>query len=141
MTTPLPEYGDAEALVVVEGAAALDLRLVTDLPAELLAADVLPLVQVGAFGGVDLDPARELVRLDADVYVGPDADGEPDRAGARDIAERVRAWFLRGLPGTTRDGMTVQRVRTISRPTARPYDESPVRRCHAAYELVIATRR
>lgn len=139
MPSPPPEYADVEELLVDLIGTALDVRVVTDLPAELTAA-VLPVIQVYAYGGTDIDPSREIVNIDVDCYVGPDVDGEPDRAGARDLAERARAYLLRVLPGTTVDGVTVQHVRTISRPTAREYDESPIRRRHAAYGLRVATR-
>lgn len=145
------QYADVEALLVVWlPTAVTGIRALTDLPADLLAAladedaDLRGIVQVEAFGGADTDPSAEIVNVDVDVYVPPDADGEPDRAAARDLAEDVRSAVLVVLPGTVHalpsGAATVQAARTISRPTVRPYDESPVRRFHASYRIKVATR-
>lgn len=137
-------YADAEALVAVWIEAVLaDVRAMTDTPLDLLAllADLRGICVVSAFGGFALNPAQDRVHLDLDWFVGPDAGGEPDRAAASDLARDGRAAMLAQLPGySTADGATVQFVTEMSRPTERPWDESPIRRFSAAYRLVVATR-
>jgi hypothetical protein len=98
-------------------------------------------VQVEAFGGNDLNPALDECRVDVDVYAPADPDGNPDRGLAHDVAAYVRAGFLFHLPGHWTDEATVSRVATVSRPTARPYDENTsIRRFSAAYSVTVKSR-
>ena len=101
-------------------------------------------MQVWAYTGADVSPAVDEPAVDIDFYVGPGSDGEPRRGEARDGAEAIRTAFLRELPGhvaTTSFGTAeVLSVRTVSRPAIRPYDESAIRRSHAAYRIRVQSR-
>lgn len=148
-------YADAEQLLVdwlEQALAALQLRARTRLPegdalqALLAEPDVAGVIHVEAFGGDDIDPLRERVNVDVDLYWPALPDGNPDDAGANDTAALIRAALLYHLPGyytTMTDGTvaTVHAVATFSRPTARPYDDNlAICRRHAAYQVTIATR-
>jgi hypothetical protein len=98
-------------------------------------------VQVEAFGGADKNPSQETVNVDVDVYAPGDEDGNPDRGLAVDTAELLRAALLWRLPGHWTADATVQKVGTMSRPCARPYDDNTtVRRVGATYQVTIAAR-
>ncbi len=98
-------------------------------------------VQVEAFGGADRNPSQETVNVDVDVYAPGDDDGNPDRGAAFDHAELIRAALLWRLPGHWTAEATVQKVGTMSRPCARPYDDNTtVRRVGATYQLTVAAR-
>jgi hypothetical protein len=103
---------------------------------------MLPLVVISQFGGADRNVAQDVVNVDVDVYVGPDVDGNPRPVEANDLSELLRTAYLRHLPGYYTDTATVSDVRTISRPCARPYDDSnsPMRRNGAAYSFHIKSR-
>jgi hypothetical protein len=147
-------YADVEHVLVdwLEAAlAGLGIKAKTRMPegdaleALLTEPDVGGLLHVEAFDGHDLDPARERINVDVDLYVAALPDGNPDDAGANDLAALIRAAMLFHLPGyyTTLDGhsATVQAVATFARPTARPYDDNTaICRRHAAYQVTIATR-
>jgi hypothetical protein len=148
-------YADAEQLLVdwlEQALAALHLQARTrmpkgdDLQALLAQEDVAGLIHVEVFDGDDLNAAQERINTDVDLYVPELADGNPDDAGANDLAALIRSAMLYHLPGyyaTMPDGSTatVQEVVTFSRPTARPYDDnSAICRRHAAYQVTIATR-
>lgn len=140
----LRPFGDVEQLLIdwlTAGFAGTIAVVSTERPPLDDLATSFPYVQVEAFGGTDVNAAQDTPRVDVDVFTGPDADGNPDRGGASDLAELIRAAMLNLLPGYTTGPMTVQNVRTFSRPTARPYDDNPtLRRFSAAYELTVATR-
>lgn len=145
----LRRYADAEQLVVDWLLAALGgplgIKVATELPpgGELgaLLGAYAGFVHVEAFGGGEVNAAQDVVSIDVDCYVPSDADGNPDRAGASDMAELVRAAVLFHLPGYYTSTATVSAVRTISRPTARPYDDnSALRKFSAAYEFKIKSR-
>lgn len=136
---------DVEQLIidwVRQAFAAMDLHVANELPpgdelTEVL-ADHTAFVHVEAFGGGDRNVVQENVNVDVDVYVGPDSDGNPNRAAAADIAALLRAGVLFHLPGYYTATATVSAVSTMSRPTARPYDDnSALRRYSAAYTMVI----
>jgi len=135
-----PRFADVEQLLVTRLIAVTGRRVVTDLPAEI----TQPLLHVRAFGGTGLDATRETVSVDVDAYVPPGTHGHPDRGAAHDLAQEARAAFgaLPGYTAATAGDVTatVLRVATISRPVIRTYDESAVRRCHAAYRLTVASR-
>jgi hypothetical protein len=142
------EYADVEQILVDWLADRFaPARVLTDLPAgELLGAELAqhPVIQVWAYGGADLNPAVDEPLVDVDCYIGPDTAGEPDRGAARDLAEAIRTALLRELPGHVADAPDVHaevlHVRTVSRPAIRPYDESPIRRSHAAYRIRVQSR-
>lgn len=139
-------YADVEAFLVtwVNGALGptLDLACSTEQPLGDGLAALLDghrfYVQIEAFGGAEIDPARDGVNVDVDVYGPPDESGNADRAGASDIAELIRSAFLFHLPGYDDGHATVSAAKTISRPTARPYDDNTnTRRFSAAYQVVL----
>lgn len=138
-------YEDAEALLTwwTRGAlSALDLVVATEMPD---AGDLTAIldahaafVQIEVFGGSERNPAQDVISVDVDVYVAGDADGNPNRSGAADLAELLRAAWLFNLPGYHTATATVSGVATMSRPSARPYDDnSTVRRIGAAYQVVL----
>lgn len=135
-----PMFYDVAALLAEWLAAALGVRVVSELPNEL--QDQLPLVCVSVIGGSDVNPAIEQVTVDVDCYVGAAADGEPDPAAASDLAERVRTavvYVLRGY--TTADGKaTVCSASTVARPAPRPYDDTTLRRYGGTYQLIVHSR-
>lgn len=139
---------DVEALLIdwlTASFAAIGGHFATEMPdaGDLLAemAESGFFVQVEAFGGADRNPSQELVNVDVDVYAPGDADGNPDRGLAVDTAELVRAALLWRLPGHWTADATVQKVGTMSRPCARPYDDnSTVRRVGASYQITVAAR-
>jgi hypothetical protein len=69
-------YPDVERLLVTYLGAALGVRVVTDLPANL--QQILPLVQVGRVGGADDTVTIDHARVDVDVF----ADGAGCGGGA-----------------------------------------------------------
>lgn len=138
-------YADVEHLLtgwIRAAFAALNPHVVTEQPDAtemdaLMGAGRL-VVQVEAFGGADRNPAQDVANVDVDVYAPGDADGNPDRGRAADAAELLRVALLRVLPGYHTADATVSEVSTMSRPTARPYDDNTTtRRFSAAYQVVI----
>lgn len=143
-------YADVEALLVgwVRDSLAASLALVVstemppadDLAAVLAEQSAQHWVQIEAFGGADKTPASETVSVDVTVYTPGDADGNPDRAGASDCAQRLRTALLFHLPGFDDGQATVSLVATISRPSPRPYDDNPVaRKFGASYAVTVKT--
>jgi hypothetical protein len=145
----LRRFADVELLLVDWLLAALggplNLKVSTEVPPgdELAAvlAEYAGYVHVEAFGGADKNAAQDVARVDVDVYVPPDADGNPNRGAASDLAELIRAALLFNLPGFYTDTATISSVATVSRPTARPYDDdSTLRKFGAAYQIEIKSR-
>jgi hypothetical protein len=139
-------YADVEELLCTwlrQAFAAMGVTVSTGLPegdelAEALTDDTPYYIAVEAFGGADRNPAQDVASVDVDVYAPADLDGNPDRAGASDAAERVRAGLLFHLSGYDNGTATVSAVATMSRPTARPYDDnSNVTRFSAAYQVTV----
>jgi hypothetical protein len=123
-----PAYADVERLLVAWLPSQLDgTRTVTDLPSNL--GSVLPLVQVTRLGGADLQPSLDRPVVDIDCYA-------TDRAGASDLAQKVRDLVRLLLPGQQVDGVLVARVDTVSGPSWRPYDNTSLRRFGASYQLI-----
>jgi hypothetical protein len=125
-------YPDVERLLVTYLGAALGVRVVTDLPANL--QQILPLVQVGRVGGADDVVTIDHARVDVDVVA-------TGRGAAVELAERCRDALRMSLPGQVVDGVTVSRVRTGKGPAWRPYDDTTnVRRFGATYEITTRYR-
>jgi hypothetical protein len=151
--TPIPvdvltrtRYADVEWLLThwTRGAlGALDLAVASEMPdageLEQILEQRAGFVQIEAFGGPgERNPAQDTANVDVDVYVGGDTDGNPDRASASDLAELLRSAFLFHLPGYFTDTATVSGVATMSRPSARPYDDNAtVRRFGASYQVTV----
>jgi hypothetical protein len=125
-------YPDVERLLVTYLGAALGVRVVTDLPANL--QQILPLVQVGRVGGADDVVTIDRARVDVDVFA-------TGRGAAVELAERCRDALRMSLPGQVVGGVTVSRVRTGEGPAWRPYDDTTgVRRFGATYEITTRYR-
>lgn len=108
------------------------LRAVTELPAEL--ADAVPLVRVFRIGGPDPTPGLDVATLDIEAF----ADA---RQSARTLAYQIQYALRFKLPGHVTDAGSVARVRTISGPAWRPYDNPNVRRFGALYEITTHSRQ
>lgn len=121
---------DIEALLVPWLAATLNVRAVTELPADL--ADVLPVVRSLRIGGPDLDDYAllDLPTVTIDCY-------DAGWSAASTLAGRVHAAIRSTLPGTVHDGGVVTRTRTISGPSWRPYDDTNLRRFGATYQIIV----
>lgn len=134
------ELVDVEQLLVDWLQDRTEVSTVTELPPDITD----PILQVFAYGGAATSPATDSVNLDIDAYYPPDSDGEPDLGAAQDLAQWVRKLMVHDLPGykVTVGPVqgTVLQVREISRPVRRTYDESGIRRIHASYRLLVASR-
>jgi len=102
-------------------------RVVTELPADL--ADVAPLIQVVRIGGPsdDEDPRVQIPTVSIDYFAA-------DRGAATDLAEAVDL-SIRRLAGTVLAGAAMGKVRTLTGPSWRPWDDLTVRRFGATYQL------
>jgi hypothetical protein len=124
-------YPDVERLLVTHLGAALGVRVVTDLPANL--QQILPLVQVGRFGGADV-VTMDHALMDIDGYA-------VSRAAALELAERCREELRFRLPGLQVGGAFVYTVRTMGGVAWRPYDDTTnVRRFGATYQITTRYR-
>ena len=133
-----PAYADVELLLTVWLADILDIRCVTDLPAAL--GEAVPLLQVVRVGGADRQITLDEADVDIDAYVGPDDAGNPDRAGARELAEQARQAVRYQLPGVVFTDAVVARTQTIVAPAWRPYDNTALRRFGGSYRLTLHSR-
>ncbi|MFF3620066.1 hypothetical protein [Streptomyces sp. NPDC002467] len=91
--------------------------------------DELPTVQVERIPAGDDDGFRlDRALVDIDVYAAT-------RGSAIALALQIRGLLLTQLPGSTTGGAVVGRVRTVSAPGPRPYENVGLRRIGATYEL------
>ncbi len=134
------DYVDVEQLLIGWLADVTDLRVVAELPVDIIA----PTVQINTISGAETSPATDRASVDVDVFVPPDSEGEPDLETAQDLAQWIRTLILRSLPGYTATVGTVRatvlRTGGLSRPVRRPFDESGLRRINASYTLLVASR-
>jgi hypothetical protein len=119
---------DVERLLVSWLGSALNCRVLTDLPANLV--NQIPLLQIARYGGGDAAPGLDEVLLDVDAY-------GPDRASAVALAEQARYQLRFVLAGTQIDGAVFTRVDTVEAPNFRPYDNTSLRRFGASYRLYV----
>ena len=127
---------DIERLLVEWLSDQLNLRVVTELPPDLEAPETLPIVQVEeAIGPGESDPGIDLCDVDIDAY-------GPDRASTKDLAERIRALVMYDLPGLVFDAgaTSINRTRTLRKPSRLPYDDSDLRRFGAGYRITVHSR-
>ncbi|MDX3549508.1 hypothetical protein PV724_44340 [Streptomyces europaeiscabiei] len=117
---------DVEAELVAWSTAELDVRVVTDLPANLV--DVLPVVQFQRIGGDD-----DTIRLDR-AFVEVNVYAET-RQAASQLMARTRSLLLTQLRGTTTSAAVFTSSRTISAPAWRPYENPALRRFGASFEI------
>lgn len=129
MTTFVP-LADAELFVRNWLAAQFPTaRVVTELPANL--EQVLPVIQVTRFGGVDDTLVLDHPSIDIDTYAAT-------RTATRDLNGQVRSALRLHFPGYAAGGAAVQSVTTIS--GVRVFDSYPnpnLRRANSAYRITI----
>jgi hypothetical protein len=119
-------WPDIEAELITHLTAALDVRHLTDLPANLL--DVLPINQVQRIGGEDDGIRLDRALVTVDSYAA-------DRAGASLLARQTRQELVERLRGVQTTRAVFGRVATISAPAWRPYENPDLRRMGATYEI------
>lgn len=117
---------DVEAELVAWLKAELDVRVVTDLPANLL--DVVPVVQVQRVGGDDDGIRLDRAFIDVDVY-------GTTRPLASQLMAQARSLFLASLRGVVTDAAVFTSARTITAPAWRPYENPGLRRFGATFEI------
>lgn len=126
-------YPGVERLLVDFLVTAVGVRVCTELPADL--ADVLPLIQVVRVGGpsLDDDPYVEAATVSVDCF-------DVTRADATDLAMQADLALRRLLPGARVLGASVGKVRTLTGPSWRPWDDTTnVRRFGATYQVWVKT--
>lgn len=116
-----------ERLLVGHLASVLGVRVVTELPADL--ASSAPVVQVVRIGGPhdDDDPRTQIPTVSLDYFAAT-------RAAAADLAEAADA-AMRALPGRTLSGAHMGKVRTLTGPSWRPWEDTALRRLGATYQV------
>lgn len=126
MTTPVGSV-DVELELIKRATARFPGAVVRDeLDNNLLSE--LPTIQVQVFGGDDDGIRLDRALVDIDVY-------HSTRAAAIELAAEVRAWVLGELRSSASDTAVIGRTATISRPSARPYENTALRRVGATYEI------
>jgi hypothetical protein len=107
-------------------------RFALDTPADL--ADVVPLVQLQTIGGPSDDRFAGLIA--ATVSVDSFA---ADYEAASDLAWQVDAGLRTALPGTKTGSVVFGKVRTLTIPGRRPWNDVTVRRYGATYQIWLRT--
>ncbi len=112
-------------------------RWLTSTPTNL--TDDLPIVVCNRYAGADTHVGVDVVHLDVNVYAtGPDPMLAED--AALDRCEDLRRVTRLHLPGRLAAGLWVNKVRTITAPTIRPYDSAgQIRKAHMAVALHLHT--
>ena len=125
-------FGGVEALLIGWLPSQVTARALTDLPATL-ATDV-PVVQIVRIGGPsdDNDPTLVAATVSVDCFAA-------DRISATVLAQQVDDAFRKALPGTLTGGASVTKVRTLTGPSWRPWDDLAVRRFGATYQIWLKT--
>lgn len=88
----------------------------------------LPTVQVTVVGGGDDGFRLDRALFDVDVYAAT-------RADAIALAAEIHGALLGELRGATTSTAVVGRLDTVSRPVARPYENTGLRRVGATYQI------
>lgn len=88
----------------------------------------LPTAQIEVVGGGDDGFRLDRALVDINVYAAT-------RAEAIAIAAQVHGYLLTELPGTQTDVAVVTSVATITRPAARPYENTALRRVGGTYQI------
>lgn len=117
---------DVEAELVAWLTGGLDVRVLTDLPANL--ADVLPVVQIQRAGGNDDGVRLDRAFVDVDVYAAT-------RQAASQLMTQTRSLLLTQLRGAVTDAAVFTSARTITAPSWRPYENPNLRRFGATFEI------
>lgn len=126
-------FGGVDPLLIGWATAQLGVRCVLDTPADLVGA--VPLVQINTTGGPTSDDWRGL--LAATVSVDS---FDADFAGASSLAWTVDKAFRLNLPGADYEGAVFGKVRTLSMPSRRPWNDISVRRYGATYQVWLTVR-
>ena len=124
----MPTYQGVEALLVGWLPSQVTARALTDLPADL--AEQVPVVQVVRIGGPsdDNNPNFQAATVSVDCFA-------VDRISATLLAQQVDDALRKALPGTTTGGAVVTKVRTLTGPSWRPWNDVAVRRSGSTYQI------
>jgi hypothetical protein len=117
---------DVEAELVAWLTDRLDVRTLTDLPANL--GEVLPIVQIQRAGGDDDGIRLDRAFIDIDVYAAT-------RQAASTLMSQARSLLLGELRGSTTTVAVFTSARTITAPAWRPYENPDLRRFGASFEI------
>lgn len=88
----------------------------------------LPTVQIEVVGGDDDGIRLDRALVDVNVYAAT-------RAAAITLAAQVHGLYLTQLRGSATDNAVFGLVATVSRPAARPYENTDLRRVGATYAV------
>ncbi|MGW6741632.1 phage tail termination protein [Streptomyces sp. NPDC055025] len=117
---------DVEIALVAWFKSTLSVRTLTDLPAALV--EKLPVLQIQRVGGDDDGLRLDRALIDLNGYAAT-------RLAASELMALARGALLTQLPGTVTETAVFGRVRTVSAPSWRPYENPNLRRLGATYEL------
>lgn len=125
-------FGGVEALLIGWLPSQVTARALTDLPATL--ADDVPVVQIVRIGGPsdDDDPTLVAATVSVDCFAS-------DRLAVTVLSQQVDDAFRKALPGTLTGGASVTKVRTLTGPSWRPWNDTAVRRFGATYQVWLKT--
>ena len=125
-------FGGVEALLIGWLPSQVTARALTDLPATLV--DDVPVVQVVRIGGPsdDDDPTLVAATVSVDCFAS-------DRLAVTVLSQQVDDAFRKALPGTLTGGASVTKVRTLTGPSWRPWNDTAVRRFGATYQVWLKT--
>lgn len=121
-------FGGVDPLLIGWATTHFGVRFALNTPGDL--ADVVPLAQLQTVGGPSDDRFAGLIA--ATVSVDSFA---ADYEAASDLAWQIDAGFRTVLPGTTVGDVTFGKVRTLTIPGRRPWDDVAVRRYGATYQI------
>jgi hypothetical protein len=119
-------WPDVEAELVAWMTTAIQVRHLTDLPANLV--DALPLNQLQRVGGDDDGLRLDRALISVDSYAAT-------RQAAWQLARETRYQLLFNLRGAKTVNAVFSRVATITAPAWRPYENTALRRVGATYEI------
>lgn len=119
-------WPDVEAELVAWMTAAVQVRHLTDLPANL--TDALPLNQLQRVGGDDDGLRLDRALISVDSFAAT-------RQAAWQLARETRHQLLVNLRGAKTANAVFSRVATIAAPAWRPYENTALRRVGATYEI------
>jgi hypothetical protein len=123
----MSSYADVEAVLVAYLTAAFPAaRVGTETPSAM----PTQMIQVERIGGPDAVPSIDPATVDVECFAAT-------RAGATDLANKVRASLRFAASGYTMLGATIARVDTIVGPGWRPYADTNARRVGATYQITL----
>ena len=121
-------FAGVDPLLIGWASTHFGVRFALNTPDDLAA--VVPLVQLQTVGGPSNDDYSGLIAATVSV----DCFGA-DYSAASQLAWTVDDGFRRALPGTTVGGITFSKVRTLTIPGRRPWDDVAVRRFGQTYQV------